>query len=111
MFFDNLMLAMSGDEAGNVFRMGQVLGNVDTESAMSGALPRFSFTTSNGRAAPADPYAPGELLDLTQAGAAEIAGQWWLLTRRERIRPRSARRTQVMAEHRRPARPRFAYTP
>ena len=86
MFFDNLMLAMSGDEAGNVFRMGQILGNVVRICNQRNITPVFVHHFKRTRVT-ADPYAPGELLDLTQAGAAEVAGQWWLLTRREAYDP------------------------
>ena len=86
MVFDNLMLALSGDKAGNVFKMGQILGNVIRICNERGITPIFvhHFKRTRGTT---DPYAPGELLDLTQAGAAEIAGQWWLLTRREKFDP------------------------
>ena len=86
MFFDNLMLCMNGEEAGNVFRMGQVLGNVVQICNARGITPVFIHHFKRTRATE-DRHAPGELLDLTQAGAAEIAGQWWLLTRREDYNP------------------------
>ena len=86
MFFDNLMLCLSGDEASNVFKMGQILGNVARICNERNITPVFIHHFRRTRAT-ADPYAPGELLDLTQAGAAEIAGQWWLLTRREKYDP------------------------
>ena len=86
MFFDNLMLCMSGDEAGNVFKMGRVLGNVVRICNERGITPVFVHHFKRTRST-TDLYAPGELLDLTQAGAAEIAGQWWLLTRREAYNP------------------------
>jgi hypothetical protein len=89
MVFDNLMLCMSADEPGNVFRMGQTLGNVIRICTERGITPLFVHHFKRTRAT-ADPYAPGELLDLTQAGAAEIAGQWWLLTRFERYDPDQA---------------------
>ncbi len=82
MVFDNLMLCLSGDNAGNVYKMGNVLGNVIRVCTERGITPvfvhHFKRTRGNG-----DLYAPGELLDLTQAGAAEIAGGWLLLARRE----------------------------
>jgi hypothetical protein len=86
MVFDNLMLAMGADEPGNVFRMGQALGNVIRICNERGITPLFVHHFKRTRATE-DRFAPGELLDLTQAGAAEIAGQWWLLTRREPYNP------------------------
>ena len=86
MFFDKLMLCMNGEEAGNVFRMGQVLGNAVRICNERGITPVFVHHFKRTRATE-DRHAPGELLDLTQAGAAEIAGQWWLLTRREDYNP------------------------
>ena len=86
MFFDNLMLCLSGDEAGNVFKMGQILGNVIRICNERDVTPVFVHHFKRNRGM-TDPYAPGELLDLTQAGAAEVAGQWWLLTRREKYDP------------------------
>jgi hypothetical protein len=86
MVFDNLMLCMGGDEAGNVFKMGQVLSNAIRICNERNITPVFVHHFKRTRATQ-DPYAPGELLDLTQAGAAEVAGQWWLLTRREAFNP------------------------
>jgi hypothetical protein len=86
MVFDNLMLALSGDQPGNVFRMGQALGNVVRICGERGITPLFVHHFKRTRVTE-DKYAPGELADLTQAGAAEIAGQWWLLTRREAYDP------------------------
>ena len=85
-FFDNLMLAMSGDDAGNVFKMGQIIGGMIRICNERGVTPVFIHHFKRTRATD-DKYAPGELLDLTQAGPAEIAGQWWLLTRREAFDP------------------------
>ena len=45
--FDNLMLCMSGDEAGNVFKMGQILGGVIRICNERGITPVF-FTISSG---------------------------------------------------------------
>jgi hypothetical protein len=86
---DNLMLCLSGDEAGNVYKMGGVLGNAVRLCLERGATPIFIHHFKRTRAT-ADPYAPGELADLTQAGVAEIAGQWLLLTRRQPYRPDEA---------------------
>lgn len=86
MIFDNLMLALSGDDAGNVFKMGNVLGYVIRICGERGITPVFVHHFKRTRAT-ADPFAPGELGDLTQAGAAEVAGQHALLTRREPFDP------------------------
>lgn len=85
-FLDNLMLCLSGDDAGNVYKMGSVLGNVIRLCSERNVTPVFIHHFKQVRST-ADPFAPGELADLTQAGAAEIAGQWWLLTRRKPYDP------------------------
>jgi hypothetical protein len=82
MVFDNLMLCLSGDNAGNVYKMGNVLGNVIRVCTERGITPVFVHHFKRNRGT-ADLYSPGELLDLTQAGAAEVAGGWLLLARRE----------------------------
>ena len=86
MVFDNLMLCLSGDGAGNVFRMGGILNNVIRLCSERGITPIFVHHFKRVRAT-ADQFAPGELLDLTQAGAAETAGQWLLVTRRQAFDP------------------------
>ena len=86
---DNLMLCLSGDNAGNVYSMGGVLGNAVRLCSERNATPIFVHHFKRTRAT-ADPFAPGELIDLTQAGVAEIAGQWLLLTRRKPYRPDQA---------------------
>ena len=91
MVFDNLMLALSGDEAGNVFKMGQILGNVVRICNECDVTPFFIHHFKRTRL---DPYAPGELLDLSQAGTAEVAGQWWFSDAAGEIRPRQCGRTQ-----------------
>ena len=83
---DNLMLCLSGDDAGNVYKMGSVLGNVIRLCTERNVTPIFIHHFKRVRST-SDPFAPGELADLTQAGAAEIAGQWLLLTRREPYNP------------------------
>ena len=86
---DNLMLCLSGDNAGNVYSMGGVLGNVVRICSERGVTPIFVHHFKRTRST-ADPHAPGELIDLTQAGVAEIAAQWLLLTRRQPYDPADA---------------------
>lgn len=86
MVFDNLMLCLSGDDAGNVFKMGHILGAVIRVCNERGITPLFVHHFKRTRATVGQ-YDPGELADLTQAGAAEIAGQWWLLARRRPYSP------------------------
>jgi hypothetical protein len=88
-YLDNLMLCLSGDNAGNVYSMGGILGNAVRICSERNATPVFIHHFKRTRAT-ADPFAPGELIDLTQAGVAEIAGQWLLLTRREAYDPAQA---------------------
>jgi hypothetical protein len=84
---DNTTLCVPGDRAGVVFSMGQLFANVIRLCTDRGTTPIFVHHFKRNRA---DQFAPGELSDLTQAGAAEIAGQWWLLTRREAYDPDQA---------------------
>ena len=86
-FLDNTTLCMPGDRAGVVMAMGQIFANVIRLCSERGVTPVFLHHFKRTRA---DQCAPGELLDLTQAGAAEIAGQWWLLTRRQPYDPDQA---------------------
>ena len=86
---DNLMLCLSGDNAGNVYSMGGTLGNAVRICLERNVTPIFVHHFKRTRAT-ADPFAPGELIDLTQAGVAEIAGQWLLLTRRRAFNPDEA---------------------
>ena len=109
MVFDNLMLCMSADEPGNVFRMGQTLANVIRICGERGITPLFVHHFRRTRAT-ANQYDPGELLDLTQAGAAETAGQW-LLLRPVPLQPRPAGRTRTVADRRRPGGTFLTYTP
>ena len=83
--FDNLMLAMRGDDAGNVFQMGGVIGKVIETCTTLNISPVFvhHYNRTAGRKAPA----PGDLSGLTQAGAAECAGQWMLVTHRKGHNP------------------------
>jgi hypothetical protein len=84
-FFDNLMLCLSGEMAGVVFHVGGVLGSVLRLCAEAGATPVFVHHFKKARAVATE---PGQLFDLTQAGVAEFAGQWCLLTRRRQYDPR-----------------------
>lgn len=86
---DNLMLCLSGDNAGNVYSMGGTLGNAVRICSERGVTATFIHHFKRTRAT-ADAFAPGELADLTQAGVAEIAGQWLLLTRRQAYDPDEA---------------------
>jgi len=86
---DNLMLCLSGENAGNVYSMGGVLGNAVRICSERGVTPIFVHHFKRTRTT-ADPFAPGELADLTQAGVAEIAGQWLLLARRQPFDPDQA---------------------
>ena len=79
-FIDNLMLAMPGDNAGNIMAMGQILANLIRICTERGVTPVLVHHFKRSRAT-ADQFTPGDLPDLTQAGPAEIAGGWALLTR------------------------------
>jgi hypothetical protein len=83
-FLDNTTLCMPGDRASVVMAMGQLFANAIRICTERNVTPAFIHHFKRNRV---DQFAPGDLADLTQAGAAEIAGQWWLLTRREAFNP------------------------
>ena len=84
-FLDCLYLMHSGDDAGNVMKQGRLLNNVKRVCDQCGITLVILHHFKRGRTT--DPYAPGELIDLSQAGLAEFASQWALLTRRGPYNP------------------------
>jgi hypothetical protein len=81
---DNTTLAMSGENAGNAMAMGGIFSHAIDLCNQRGVTPVFVHHFKRNRA---DQFAPGDLSDLTQAGAAEVAGQWILATRHEAYNP------------------------
>ena len=78
---DNLMLCVSGQDAGNAFKMANVLGHAIRICAERGTTLVMIHHHKRHQAG-AEKYRLPELSDLTQAGTAEIVGQWLQLNRR-----------------------------
>ncbi len=83
-FFDPTYMAMGGAETSNVFSMGERLNKLTELCKEKGVTPVLLHHLREGRT---NHYAPATLNELSQAGFAEWAGQWILLSRRERYDP------------------------
>lgn len=81
---DPLYLCWPDTDSGNVMKQGKVLRYVNQVCLDNGCTPILIHHTKRNLV---DPYAPAKLLDLSWAGFAEFAAQWWLLSRRERYDP------------------------
>lgn len=77
---DPAYLAMSGEDAGNVFAQGARLREINSVCVDAGAMLILAHHTAKGVASP---YDPPELEHLAWAGFQEFARQWLLLGRRE----------------------------
>jgi len=80
-FLDPAYLAMPGDDAGNLMKMGMILRQVNRVCLDLGCTPVILHHLKKNIV---DPFAPPELSDLAWAGFDAFAGQWWLLGRREK---------------------------
>lgn len=81
---DPAYLMLPGDDAGNVFSQGALLGRLGHAVAEAGAMLVLAHHTRKGVA---DAYAPPELADIAWSGFAEWARQWLLIGRREPYEP------------------------
>jgi len=89
---DPTYLAMRGlrsDDAGSLFSMGRLLEPLARIGERTGCTPLIVHHNSRG-ATRANAGEPAELADIAWSGFAEWAGQWLLLSRRERYDPDSA---------------------
>ncbi|WP_168566850.1 AAA family ATPase [Crateriforma spongiae] len=80
---DPAYLMIDGDNAGNLFSMGDQLRVFADLASESGATPVLLHHAKKNNLNATD-YQPLELADLAWAGFAEFARQWLLLSRRER---------------------------
>jgi hypothetical protein len=83
---DPAYLALPGDDAGNLFKQGEMLRNLTKVCDGAGVQMILAHHTKKGIA---DPFAPPELEHIAWAGFQEFARQWWLLGRRENYEPGS----------------------
>jgi hypothetical protein len=84
--FDPAYLMINGEEAGNLFKMGDQLRRLSQTVLEVGATPVLAHHMKKGRI---DPYEPPELDQMSWSGFSEYARQWMLLGRRERYQPGS----------------------
>lgn len=78
---DPLYLCMPGDDAGNLLKQGKILRSVNEICIRNKCTPILIHHTKKSVV---DPQSPAELSDLSWSGFSEFAGQWWLLSRREK---------------------------
>jgi hypothetical protein len=91
MFLDpayQMMRGMRSDDAGNLFAMAQFLDPLAKLGIQTGCTICIVHHNSRG-ATRANAGEPAELSDISWSGFAEWAGQWLLLSRRERFDPDS----------------------
>ena len=82
-FFDPLYLALSGADTSNIFSMGERLGALNEVCSSLHCTPILLHHFKRR----ANPFEPASLDDLSMAGFAEFAGQWFLLSRRSAYDP------------------------
>ncbi|GAB4146541.1 MAG: hypothetical protein Tsb009_19250 [Planctomycetaceae bacterium] len=81
---DPVYLAMRGvqaNDSGSMFRMGDMLEPLSKIGQDTGCTP---LIVHHNKRAASNPHEPAELSDIAWAGFAEWAGQWILLSRREK---------------------------
>ncbi len=85
LILDPTYMAMSGEDAGNLFKQGAQLNRLNRlcqEASCTLLLAHHTVKRPGGGLR--DPFAPIELEDITWAGFQEYARQWVLVNRRER---------------------------
>lgn len=88
LFIDPLYLAMSGNDAGNVFSQGERFHAIAEMCESSGITMVLVHHTTRRREHESPGKAP-ELVDLSWAGLSEFASQWIMVGRREPYDPSS----------------------
>lgn len=83
-FIDPVYRALSGADAGNLFVMGARLDQIHEAVQQVGATPVLLHHIKRNRI---DPNNPPDLQDLSWAGFAEHAGQWFMIGRRAPFTP------------------------
>jgi len=81
---DPLYMALGDTDAASIFQVGKVLQAVNRVCQDRRVTLAICHHT---RMHPTDPYAPGELSDISWAGTQEWCRQWLLLSRREKYEP------------------------
>jgi hypothetical protein len=85
LFLDPAYLAMPSADAGNLMAQGELLRNISEVCQRLGVTLILAHHAK--RNVSRDIYEPMELQDISWAGYAEFARQWWLISRRERYVP------------------------
>jgi AAA domain len=83
---DPAYLCMPGDDAGNLFKQGELLRGLAGVCQQNGVTLVLCHHTKKSIT---DPFAPPELEHIAWAGFQEFARQWWLLGRRAKFEPGS----------------------
>lgn len=83
-FFDPIYLAGTSGREESVFAQGDMFQRLGDAVLSEGATPMLLHHNKRNSTAPGQ---PAELSDLSWAGAAEYAGSWMLLSRREKDNP------------------------
>ena len=86
-YIDPVYLAIITERESSIFAQGPLLRRVNEVIIGEGATPILLHHTKKSVA---DPYCPGELSDSSFSGFAEYAGQWWIITKREKYNPDQA---------------------
>lgn len=84
---DPMYLTMPGDDAGNLFKTGELLRGLTKVCSDAGVTLIMAHHTRKNNLG--DPFSPPELEHIAWAGFQEYARQWWLLSRRESYQPGS----------------------
>ncbi|MFZ5833468.1 MAG: AAA family ATPase [Planctomycetota bacterium] len=83
-FIDPAYLAITTERESSLFAQGALLRGVAESCLGHGCTP---ILLHHIKRSVADPKNPPQLQDLSWAGFAEFAGQWWLMSRREEYNP------------------------